>query len=383
MRAVMRKIREAAGGVALAVLFTAAACSRGGAEPTADNANAAVYVGSENLAVADSGRLETGPLISGSLAAEQQATVRAQVGGAVLAVAVREGDAVRRGQLLARLEQSAMGDTRLSAAAAVASARVALQDATRNADRSRTLSAAGAISQQQLEQSESAVSAARAQLSAAQAQLANANEALGDTRVTAPISGVVSQRAVNPGDVVQPGAALVTIVDPGSMQLEAAVPSEQLGSIRVGAPVDFTVNGYPGRTFSGTVARISPAADPATRQIPLWVSIPNRGGRLVGGLFAEGRISSESQAAVTVPTDAIDPNAISENAATADVTRIRGCRAERGTVRLGLRDPATERVAVLGGLASGDTVLTGPAREVTPGTPVRVGSQPASAPREP
>ena len=82
------------------------------------------------------------------------------------------------------------------------------------------------------------------------------------------------------------------IIDPSSMRLEASVPSEDLSILRVGANVDFTVRGYD-RSFTGRIERIAPQADPTTRQVPIYVAIPNPGGRLVAGLFAEGRVVSQ------------------------------------------------------------------------------------------
>lgn len=198
---------------------------------------------------------------------------------------------------------------------------------------------------------------------------------MGKTSVTSPIAGVVSDRPVNAGDVVQPGGALFTIVDPGSMRLEASVPAGLLGQVRLGAPVRFSVAGYPGRTFTGTVQRINPAADPATRQVPILVTIPNEEGALVGGLFAEGRVQSESRQGIAVPANAVDERGVSPAA-----LRLRAGKTERVPVQLGTRDPESDRVEIVSGLAAGDTVLTGGALGTAPGTPVRVrAAAPAAA----
>jgi RND family efflux transporter MFP subunit len=173
---------------------------------------------------------------------------------------------------------------------------------------------------------------------------------------------------VNTGDVVTAGAALYTIIDPSSMRLEASVPSEQIGGLRHGVPVRFAVRGYQGQTFAGHIERISPAADPATRQVSIWVSIPNTAGRLIAGLFAEGRVETEMRRALVVPENAVD--AASGSPA---VTRVRDGKAERVEVKLGIRDPEREQVEVIGGLQEGDTLLVGPARGITPGTPVAIG----------
>jgi membrane fusion protein (multidrug efflux system) len=180
---------------------------------------------------------------------------------------------------------------------------------------------------------------------------------------------------VSAGDVVQPGAPLFTVVDPGSMQLEASVPAAQLGQVRRGAPVRFTVSAYPGRVFTGTVQRINPAADAATGQVPVIVTIPNSEGALVSGLFAEGRVEAEVRQGVMIPANAVDERGVQPT-----VLRLKGGKAERVPVQLGVRDPETDRVEVVSGVAAGDTLLVGGALGTTPGTQVRVRAGGAPAP---
>jgi RND family efflux transporter MFP subunit len=174
---------------------------------------------------------------------------------------------------------------------------------------------------------------------------------------------------VNAGDVVSPGTALFTVVDPGSMQLEASVPADALGDVRVGMPVDFTVNGYPNRHFTGRITRVNPIADPTTRQVKILASIPNAGNTLVGGLYAEGRVSSESHTAPMIPIAAVDERGLRPT-----VVRLRNGKVEKVEVGLGIRDQAAETVEITSGLAPGDTVLLGAARGISPGTPVKVSS---------
>ena len=180
---------------------------------------------------------------------------------------------------------------------------------------------------------------------------------------------MVSDRPVSAGDVVQPGALLFSVVDPSSMRLEGSVPAEQLSQVRLGAPVTFTVNGYPGRTFSGRVTRVNPTADPATRQVRIVISIPNAEGRLVGGLFATGRLASESHTGLLVPATAVD-----SRSNIPAVFRIKGGRVERIPVQLGLRDDASETVEIASGVQAGDTLLLGAAQGITVGTIVKVSS---------
>lgn len=167
---------------------------------------------------------------------------------------------------------------------------------------------------------------------------------------------------------------MFTVVDPSSMRLEGSVPAEELNQVRIGAPVTFTVNGYPGRTFSGRVTRVNPTADPATRQVRVFISIPNAEGRLVGGLFAQGRLASESRSGMVAPVTAVD-----SRSNVPAVFRIKGGKVERVPVQLGLRDEASERIEIVSGVQVGDTLLLGAAQGITPGTIVKV-SAPSDAP---
>src|SRR5439155_5821465 len=124
-------------------------------------------------------------------------------------------------------------------------------------ERSEALIKAGAIAERDLEVTRNQYSAAQAQLANAQAQLANAQKQLSKATIISPFAGIVSARQVSAGDVVQPGGALYTIVNPATMRLEASVPANELSAVRLGVPVDFTVNGYPNRHFTGRITNIN------------------------------------------------------------------------------------------------------------------------------
>jgi len=356
--------RRAEATLAILAALALAGC-RGGAEPV-DN-DTAVRLTPQSFVIAGVGPIQSGPSISGSLQPRRQATIRAEVGGTVLQTFAEEGQRVSRGAQLARIEDVAQRDAQISARSAVRSAEQQFDVAQRDLERVERLAAAGAVAQQEVERAGVAVSTARAQLDDARARLALANEQLEATRVPAPIAGIVSDRSVAAGDVVQPGAALFTIVDPSSMRLEAAVPAARLTRISIGAPVEFTVTGYPGRAFIGEIERINPAADPATGQVEITVSIPNAGGDLVAGLFADGRVGAETATGLVLPDEAVD-----ETGATPTVLRVKNGVVERVAVQLGLRDEQAERVQVTAGIMAGDTVLIGAARAITPGTPIEV-----------
>ena len=361
----------------LAIAAGAPACKK--EEPPAPEPAAKVPVAAEDAPRAQRKVIRVGPRIAGSLDARQRADMRAETGGQVLEVKAELGQTVKKGQLLARIEANAQGDTVRSAQAAVHSARENLEVARLQAERTKALVEGGALAERDLETARSAAVAAEAQLSQARAQLASARTVLGNATVRSPMDGVVSKAPVHQGDVVAPGAELFTIIDPSSMRLEASVPSDDLSSVKVDTPVTFEVRGYPGQKFKGTIERVAPAADPATRQIPILVSIPNESGKLVAGLFAEGRLTGGTREALVVPAAAVDTSQESPT-----VTRVKDGVVERVNVQLGASDSTEEVVEVISGLAEGDIVLLRNARGLPPGTHVELGAggaSPAAAPK--
>jgi membrane fusion protein (multidrug efflux system) len=326
-----------------------------------------ILLGAENVTVVSTGVVESGPLVSGTLAPVQIAQIRAQVSGPVLATSAEQGQRVVEGQVLARLDASAIRAAYDAARAAVTSASVAADLAQRQAARYDTLLAAGAVSPRDQETVAEQRSSAQASLDNARSQLASAQKQLAYTEVRAPFAGIVSERDVSAGDVVQPGSALFSVVDPSRLQLQAAVPADQIASVTVGAPVSFSLNGYGGRTFAGRVTRINPMADQSTRQVQVYSEMANPGNALVGGLFAAGRIVTRRDTGLVLPSAAIDTRNLRPA-----VERVRQGKVERVDITLGVRDQRTDRVQITAGLAHGDTVLLGTAQGLTSGTPVRV-----------
>jgi RND family efflux transporter MFP subunit len=311
--------------------------------------------------------LESGPVISGSLQARQAATLRAEVGGPVLEVKIQQGQAVKRGQLLARIDDAALQDQLLAARSAARVAENAWRVAAADAERDEKLAQQGVITQRDLERAQLARHQAQAQVADAQSRLALARQQVGRTRIIAPFDGVVSERQVNPGDVAQPGSPLLTVVDPTSLELEASVPSEYRGRIEQGTPVAFRLPGRSEQTFTGEIERIDPAVDPATGQVRIYVTIPNVKQSLLVGLFAQGRVATESKEALALPMEAVD-----QRTTPPSVLRIRDGKVERVPVALGLQDEVTQQVEVRSGLQAGDVVLLGSARELAEGTRVQV-----------
>lgn len=357
--------------VLLSLLTLAAGCAGAEAEKAATPPPPApVVIGSENTVTVRRGTVIVGPIISGELRPQREATVRAELGGSMLEVTVEEGQSVRRGQLLGRIETRTLESARQSAASAVRSAENALAVARREAERTEKLMTAGALAARDLDVARNNVTSVEAQVADAHNRLAAAERDLGDAIINAPIAGIISKRAVNAGDVVSVGTELFTIIDPSSMRLEASVPSDDLRQLKRGSMVDFQVRGYDEKLV-GEIERIAPQADATTRQVPIFVAVPNAGGRFVAGLFAEGRVISDSAEGLVIPQ-----NAVNTSGDVPWVLRVTGGRTERVNVTLGLADRRTERVHVASGLNEGDVLLRGASQGIAPGTSVQVNLKP-------
>jgi RND family efflux transporter MFP subunit len=329
-------------------------------------ADPVVLIGRENLAVATLAELRSGPPISGSLEPKVEARVRSEIMGPIERTFADEGQRVRRGVLLAKIDDTSVRDAYLSAKSAVRTAESALRNAQRNAERASRLAKAGALPERDLETALQNQTNAEGTLADAQARLASAGKQLARTQVRSPINGVVSEREVAAGDVVQVGGAMFTILDLRTLRLEATVPVDEADRLKVGTPVEFTVSGSE-RRFTGKIERINPAVDPATRQVRIYVDIPNAEQSLVAGLFAEGRVATDKRRAIAVPLAAVDSRGTSPA-----IHRLKGGKVDVVPVQLGVRDEAAELVEVAAGLVQGDTVLLGSAQGITEGAAVRV-----------
>ena len=359
----MRSVHAIAG----LTLIAAAACGGGAPADAAAKGPAEVVVGPENIAIVVQAELSTGPTLSGQLTAERSASIRAEVSASVVSVLHEQGDRVTAGTSLLKLDETAFRDNWLSARSGVPAAQTNADQAQREVQRAERLHAVGAISDRELEGARNASVASQAQLADAKARLAGAQKQLDATDVKAPFGGMVAERQASAGDVVSPGAPLFTVIDPASMRLEAAVPAANLADVRIGMRARFTVSGYGARVFDGRVTNVNPAADPATGQVRIYASIPNSSGHLVMGLYVQGRVWSETRRALSAPVSAVDERGLHPF-----VVRLKGGKAERVEVTLGVRDEERERFELIGGIAAGDTLLLGAAQGVTVGTAVRI-----------
>ena len=298
--------------------------------------------------------IESGAALTGDLRPIETIDVRARIEGDLTNVYVREGQQVVAGQLLARFEADEQESSQKSAEADLAAARTDLANAQWTFEQDASLFKAGAIAERDYKIAEQAVPTSRARLAAAEARIRATGNQARDTRVVAPVTGIIDKRMVEGSAHVAKGAPLFTIVRNGTLELAAAVPARQAGEVRVGQTVHFVADA---KLFDGRVARVSPTVDPSTRAITVYVEIPNPGGTLRGGTFATGRVVSRTLTNVlTVPTAALKQ---SQEDGKPFVYRLDGKTINVALVQLGAVDERQGIAQVTAGLQAGDRVIIG------------------------
>jgi membrane fusion protein, multidrug efflux system len=370
--------------LAAGMVGAAAACNGASEAATArgDSATAsAVTLGPQDVAVARTLELGSGVTLRGSLEPAQTVTVRSQVAGTVRNLHVDRGSNVRRGQVLAVIEAAGVQSQATGARAQVAAAEAAVALARQRLEGARKLRDAGAISQIDFRSAEASFEAAQAQLAAAQAQAATAGEAAARATVTAPLTGSVSTRQVEEGEAVASNDELLTIVDTRVLELAGQVGIEDAQRVRVGQTVVFTLDASPGEQYTGRVTRVDPRADPGTRQVGVYIQLPNPDGRIIAGQFGRGRVLTGTAArGIAIPEAAVRDTGTATHVFVVDNGRL-----TKRQVSLGVRDESRGLVAVTSGLRDGDRVLASPAPGTAEGTAVtvvadaNVGTRPAAA----
>ena len=312
---------------------------------------------------------------SGSLIALNTSMVKVKVAGELLSVMVRQGQPVKAGQVVARVDPT---DVQARVNARMADIEVAtaqLQLSEKNRDTQKALLEKSFISQNAFDSTQSSYDVALARLHVAEAELVSARKALGDAVLIAPISGMVADRFAEPGERVPVDARVLSIVDLSRLEIEATLPASAISAVRVAQPVDFTVDGFGERHFQGKVSRISPAATSGTRSIAVYVALDNPDNVLRAGLFAQGELLlSRTENALSVPAASLRD----ENGKTF-VYAIDGDTLKRRPVEV-VRDGPDAPVRIISGLSAGDRIVRGNLGSLREGAAVRVRSAEAKRP---
>ncbi|MGE0449983.1 MAG: efflux RND transporter periplasmic adaptor subunit [Vicinamibacterales bacterium] len=326
---------------------------------------------------------------TGSLTAEEQADVAAEIAGRIVATPVERGTPVAPGAPLVRISPSeaeaqareaeanaAQLEARLGLAAGtpfevnrvpeVQTAKAALDLAQSEFNRIESLLDQRVVSQSEFDQRRAQLEAARQQLEAARnaasqqfqaleaarARVALARKALEDTTVRAPFAGLVGERFVSVGDYVTKGMRVAVVVRVNPLRVQLTVPEQFVSAVVVGAAVTFQVDAFPGRDFVGTVRYVSPALETNRRALTVEAAVPNPQNELKPGLFATARIEQPDRTpGILVPVDAVQTVA-----GTSRVYVVKGDHVEERLVTIG--QPADSLIEITNGLQAGEQVAT-------------------------
>lgn len=342
--------------IALLMTLLVAGCGRQGAGvPTEGEALKPMLLVRQDLITVKPETLAQGPVIAGSLQPELRADLRAEVSGIVLEVLKDNGDAVSKGELLVRIDSTALRDNLLSAQEAERAAEAALDQSERQFKRMQTMVEKGLVAVETVETAEGARNQAQSALASARARVVESRQLLEKTEVRAPFDGVVGARSVSAGNTVQVGMELLQVLDISTMRFEGMIAADEVGKVRTGAAVHFRINGFPNREFEGRVERTNPVANEATRQVQVLVALPEVEENLVAGLYAEGRIEVESRPVILLPE-----SALVRDGDVAHVWTVSQGELKRTDVVLGQQDSRLGRFEVSSGLSIGDEVLRHP-----------------------
>jgi RND family efflux transporter MFP subunit len=288
--------------------------------PRAGSRGGGTRVVSVVLAQAQAGLVRDEIEITGSLKPKEQVDVSSQVTGRIARLTVLIGDAVKRGQVIAELEDEELKQQvrRGEAASNVVKAMLAqrraeLSNARIDLDRTKKLLDASLISRQDFDTKQTSFRVVESQLALAEAQgeqaaaeLSELKIRLQQMRIEAPMGGYVAQRFVDVGAIVSPSTPIVKVVNLSTLVTVANVPERAISRLRVGNRADVRVDAFGDQVFNGRVARVSPVLDAATRTAAVEVEIPNAGGTLKAEMFARVKLDlGTNREAVLIPRESL------------------------------------------------------------------------------
>ena len=372
----MKTMAAASASALLVVTLTAGCRERVSASVTAD-APAAPAV---PVVTVTGGTIEAVIEISGNLAAETRVDVRPTLGGTLDSVRVHLGDRVDAGAVLAtmdRRELDAQVDAAVAAVAvahaSVEAAEAALQNASQELDRARSLYEKGGIAKQRLDVAATQARSAQAQRDLAAANVAQADAALRRTRdaqrdatLRAPMAGLIVARNFDAGSVVGPGndKPVVAVADMRTLKLEAGVSELDAGRLKIGAAAKVTLSARPGETFDGRVATLSPEVDPKDRHFRVEIRVDNRREALLGGMFATARVVVARTDGLVAPREAVADRSGGRVVYRLDGDTVRVVRVVEG--------PSDgSKVTLVSGVRAGNLIVSDARRDVTDGAHVR------------
>jgi RND family efflux transporter MFP subunit len=335
------------------------------AQQTAQKTQAAIELAPTDLVAVKTVQLSQGLAISGPLKAVNSAFVKARVAGELQGLTVREGDFVKAGQIVARVDSTESQARVRQAQQQAESAKAQVDIAKRAFDNNRSLVEQGFISKTALDSSIATLSSAEANYRAAQAGADVAGKSLDDTVLRAPIAGQIAQRLAQPGERVSVDARIVEIVDLSRLELEASLSATDSLNVKVGQTAQLTVEGA-AKPLNARVVRVNPSAVAGSRAVLAYLAIDTEAG-LRQGLFAQGLLATGAVNALAVPLSAVRTDKPQPY-----VQVLADGKIVHRTVTVGTRgDVAGQTMVGIEGVADGASVLTGSVGTVREGTLVK------------
>lgn len=313
--------------------------------------------------------------LSGSLRAVEQASVKARIAGDVREVMTREGEAVAAGQILVRMDTTEYQAKVDQARGNLNASKAQLDIALKNRDNNLALLDKGFISRAAFDNTASQLAVAQANVDAARGALEVVQKLLNDTVIRAPMSGLIASRNVQPGEKVSADYRLFDIVNLKKMEMEAAVPANEIGHVKLGQQVSLHIEGMP-ETFKGQVTRVNPATQAGSRSILVYIQVSNPQDLLRVGMFAEAQLTLQTKSDVL----ALPMSAVRKDSSGAYVYAIEAGKLIKKPVTLGMEGRTGEepRVEITAGVTSNDQVLKNDMGNLRPGTAVRIAQPVAS-----
>ncbi len=314
--------------------------------------------------------------VAGTVDAARQAVVRSRHAGAATGITKRAGDMVKTGERLAVVDSDELRLRLIERESTVRQAQAALTVAESARAQQRSLADRGFISKAALDSAESSYVSARSMFEAAKSQLDMAKSAIAETVLMAPISGVISKRAIEPGERITGEMTVFTILDPTSLEVIVPVAAERVAELKIGQKAKFQLDSS-GATIEGVLSRIIPTTSSAARTVETRFSLPAATG-VPAGAFLSGQLAlGQSTAPITIPRVAVKTD-LNGNY----VWVVRDNKAQTVRVKLAIgADESNPLVPVTDGVAVGATVLTLRGVEPNEGQSVVMpGASPTAAP---
>lgn len=331
----------------------------------AQRTQAVVELGAADVVQVKTRELAQGLPISGALKAVNTAIVKARVAGELQGLTVREGDTVKAGQIIARVDSTEYQARVRQAQQQAEAARAQIDIARRSFDNNRSLMEQGFISKTALDSSIASLASAEATYRAAQAGAEVATKSLDDTVLRAPIAGLISQRLVQPGERVAIDARIVEIVDISKLELEASLSANESLDVRVGQGAVLQIEGT-AKPVAAKVVRVNPSAVAGSRAVLVYLAIDAAPG-LRQGLFAQGTLGTSRLQTLAVPL-----NAVRTDRPQPYVQVISNQRVVHQTVEMGARGEVDGQTMVaIKGVAENAVVVAGTVGTLLDGTSVK------------